>query len=278
MILLPAYIMPHRIAKLKASILTSVIFLPGFQACKPSVKSCRILRNSGKFVIAYAIGYTQKSYYLASVADKVYLYPEGEVYLKGLSAQIMFYKKALEKLGIQVQVFRHGRFKSFVEPYILDKMSPDNKLQIRGLISSIWGDLLGDIADSRHLTVGDINTMTDSLSISSGREALKYKLVDSLLYPDQVKAQLKNMNLAHGDAMDKENYFVGLDEYRKSFNNYKVSSRKIAIVYATAKFLWAKVMISPLAQTGFQRLSGMPASTLKLRPSYCGLTLPAEME
>ncbi len=189
-------------------------------------------KTSGKFIIAYAIGYSQKSYYLASVADKVYLYPEGEVYLKGLSAQLMFYKKALEKLGVQVQVFRHGRFKSFVEPYIMDKMSPDNKLQLRGLLTSIWGDLLTDIADSRHLTVGDINTMCDSLSISSAQEALKYKLVDSLLYPDQVKIQLKNMGHITGEKRDDDYGFVSLDTYRRSFSTYKFSARKIAIVYA----------------------------------------------
>jgi protease IV len=192
---------------------------------------------SGKFVIAYGIGYTQKSYYLASVADKVYLYPEGEILLKGISAEIMFYKKALDKLGIQVQVFRHGRFKSFVEPYILDKMSPDNKLQLRGLLSSLWVNMLGDIADSRHLTVGAINEMADSLSISSAKEALKYKLVDSLLYPDQVQEQLKNMSLIAGDKKEGKNNFVGLDEYRRSFSTYKYSAKKIAVIYASGDII-----------------------------------------
>ncbi len=191
-------------------------------------------KKSGKFIIAYAIGYSQKSYYLASVADRVYLYPQGEVYLKGLSAQIMFYKKALEKLGVQVQVFRHGRFKSFVEPYIYDKMSPDNKLQLRGLLTSIWGDLLGDIADSRHLTVGDINTMCDSLSISSAKEALNHKMVDSLLYPDEVKELLKKKS---GTATGNKMNFVSLDEYRRTFSTYKMSSRKIAVIYCTGEII-----------------------------------------
>lgn len=188
--------------------------------------------SSGKFIIAYGIGYSQKSYYLASVADKVYLYPEGEIFLKGLSVQLMFYKDALDKLGIQVQVFRHGRFKSFVEPYIMDKMSPDNRLQLHGLLTSIWGNMLSDIAGSRHLTVGAINQMADSLTISSAKEALKYKLVDSLLYPDQVKAQLKSMTLADTDKQGKAINFVGLDEYRRSFSTYKNTPQKIAIIYA----------------------------------------------
>jgi len=189
-------------------------------------------KTSGKFIIAYAIGYSQKSYYLASVADKVYLYPEGEIYLKGLSIELMFYKKALDKLGIQVQVFRHGRFKSFVEPYILDKMSPDNKLQLRGLVSSLWVSMLSDIANSRHLTVGDINTMADSLSISSAREALKYKLVDSLMYPDQVSEEVKKAGRLITDKRDIENNYVSLDEYRRSFNTFSSSMSKIAVIYA----------------------------------------------
>ena len=193
--------------------------------------------SSGKFIIAYGVGYSQKSYYLASVADKVYLYPEGEVLLKGLSVELMFYKKALDKLGIQVQVFRHGRFKSFVEPYILDKMSPDNKVQLRGLLTSLWVNMLSDIADSRHLTVGAINQMADSLSISSAKEALQYKLVDSLLYPDQIRAELKTTGLAATDKKDNETNFVGLDEYRRSFSTYKSSPKKIAVIYANGDII-----------------------------------------
>ncbi|HTA27785.1 MAG TPA: signal peptide peptidase SppA, partial [Bacteroidia bacterium] len=193
--------------------------------------------TSGKFVIAYAIGYTQKSYYLATVADKVYLYPEGEIFLKGLSIELMFYKKALDKLGIQVQVFRHGRFKSFVEPYILDKMSPDNKIQLRGLVSSLWVNMLKDIADSRHLTVGAINTMADSLSINSADEALKYNLVDSLLYPDQVSELVTSAGRLITDKKDVENSYVSVDEYRRSFSTSSISSSKIAIIYASGDII-----------------------------------------
>ena len=192
---------------------------------------------SGKFIIAYGVGYSQKSYYLASVADKVYLYPEGDIFLKGLAVELMFYKNALDKLGIQIQVFRHGRFKSFVEPYILDKMSPDNKLQLRGLLTSVWGNMLSAIADARHLTVGAINQMADSLSINSAKEALKYKLVDSLLYPDQVREQLKSMGHGSLNKKSDEINFVGLDEYRRSFNTLNFGSEKIAVIYANGDII-----------------------------------------
>ena len=185
--------------------------------------------TSHKFIIAYGSGYSQKSYYLASVADKVYLYPEGEIFLKGLSAQIMFYKKALDKLGVQVQVFRHGRYKSFVEPFILDKMSPDNRLQTRMLLSSVWNEMLGQVAKSRGLTVGAINQMCDSMSIRNAEAALNHKLVDGLHYPDEVMDEIRG-KLGIGAKADIS--FIGLDDYRETFSTVNLSSNKIAVIYA----------------------------------------------
>jgi protease-4 len=187
-------------------------------------------KTAGKFIIAYGIGYSQKSYYLASVADKVYMYPEGVIFLKGLSAQIMFYKKALDKLGVQVQVFRHGRFKSFVEPFILDKMSPDNRLQTRSLLLSVWDRMLSEMGGSRNITVGTFNNMADSLTVRTADAALQHKLVDSLLYPDQVMDKIKEkLKLTAKQDIS----FIGLDDYRETFNTTKMSSSKIAVIYAS---------------------------------------------
>ncbi len=186
--------------------------------------------TSHKFIIAYASGYSQKSYYLASVADKVYLYPEGEIFLKGLSAQIMFYKKALDKLGVTVQVFRHGRYKSYVEPFILDKMSPDNRLQTRMLLSSVWDKMLTDIGANRGITVGAINEMADSMSIHSAELAESHKLVDSLLYPDEV---MDKMRTKLGISARQDISFIGLDDYRQTFYEPYSSTSKIAVIYAS---------------------------------------------
>jgi len=187
-------------------------------------------KESHKFIVAYSSGFSQKSYYLASVADNVYLYPEGEIFLKGLSAQIMFYKKALDKLGVKVQVFRHGKFKSFVEPFIMDKMSESNRLQTRMLLSSVWDKMLGDIGASRNITVGEINQMCDSLAIRNAELAKRHKLVDDLLYPDEVTGKIKaKLNLS-----EKQNIsFIGLDDYSETFNTISFNKNKIAIVYAT---------------------------------------------
>lgn len=187
-------------------------------------------KESHKFIIAYSAGYTQKSYYLASIADNVYLYPQGELYLKGLSAQIMFYKKALDKLGVKVQVFRHGRFKSFVEPFILDKMSDANRLQTRMLLTSIWGKMLEDISTSREITVETMNQMADSMVINSAEMAKDHKLVDELIYPDEVVDRIKKKA---GLADNQSISFIGLDDYRETFNTGGVSSSsKVAVIYA----------------------------------------------
>ncbi len=193
-------------------------------------------KESHKFIIAYSSGYSQKSYYLASVADNVYLYPEGEIFMKGLSAQIMFYKKALDKLGIEVQVFRHGRYKSFVEPYILEKMSPDNKLQTRMLLTSVWDKMLGEIGASRNITVATLNELIDNLTVHTAQLAKENKFVDDLLYPDEVIDKIKTkLSLP----ATKNISFIGLDDYRETFTPSEYQSgipktplSKIAIIYA----------------------------------------------
>jgi protease-4 len=193
-------------------------------------------KESHKFIIAYSSGYSQKSYYLASVADNVYLYPEGEIFMKGLSAQIMFYKKALDKLGIEVQVFRHGRYKSFVEPYILEKMSPDNKLQTRMLLTSVWDKMLSDIGASRNITVATLNDLIDNLTVHTAQLAKENKFVDDLLYPDEVMDKIKaKLSLP----ATKNISFIGLDDYRETFTPSEYQSgipktplSKIAVIYA----------------------------------------------
>ena len=110
-------------------------------------------KSSGKFIISYAESYSQQGYYLSSVADELYLHPEGVFELKGLSAQIMFYKDLLEKLEIETQVIRHGKFKSAIEPFILEKMSQANREQISLLLSTISDNILDSIASQRNMTL-----------------------------------------------------------------------------------------------------------------------------
>lgn len=216
-------------AKIKGIFLNLSDIPAGMATIETIRKALAKFKESGKFIIAYSLSYSQKSYYLASVADKVYLYPEGEVFWKGLSTQILFYKNALDKLGVQVQVFRHGRFKSYVEPYIMDKMSPDNRLQTKMFLNSIWGDFLADISASRHIGTNKLNELADSLTIRSAKAAEKYGIVDALLYPDEVQDKLRDkLGLPAGKKISS----IGLDDYRTTFHLNRSEPSKIAVIYA----------------------------------------------
>lgn len=150
-------------------------------------------KESEKFIIAYSEGYSQGAYYLSTVADKVYLNPVGEMSFQGLTSQIMFFKEALEKLDIEMQVIRHGKFKSAVEPYLLNEMSPSNRKQISTLINSIWNDMLSNISTARSISVAELNRIADEIAIRLPKDALNNKLIDGLKYEDEVLAELANL-------------------------------------------------------------------------------------
>jgi protease-4 len=147
--------------------------------------------ESGKFVIAYSdYALEQQGYYLSSIADKIYINPSSTVDFKGLIGEVMFYKKALDKLGMEVQVIRHGKFKGAVEPFILDKLSEENKAQIKDYVGSIWNHAVKMMAESRDLTEEQINSLADKLAGTVATSALENKLVDGLLFRDELNDTL----------------------------------------------------------------------------------------
>ena len=150
-------------------------------------------KKSGKWIIAYADTYSRSAYYLCSVADKVYLNPIGMLDWSGLSSNPMFFTGLMKKLGIKMQVFKVGTYKSAVEPYIAEQMSDANREQVSSYQQSIWNNMLKDVAKSRKTTAEALNSLADSLTILSGPEAsVKGGLVDKLCYQDEVKKILKN--------------------------------------------------------------------------------------
>ncbi len=192
-------------------------------------------KKSGKTIISYSEVYTQKSYYLASVADKIYMNPQGAMELKGLAAEIMFYKGLLDKIEVETQVIRHGRFKSAVEPFILDKMSNDNRLQTRGFMQSIWNFMLNNIASSRKLNFDELNTLTNNFSIREPEDAIKYKLIDKLVYKDEVLEELKKLT---GVTKKEDNpQLISLSKYSKgpSLEKKSLKDAQIAIIYASGE-------------------------------------------
>jgi protease-4 len=194
-------------------------------------------RSSGKFIYAYSETYSQKAYYIASTASKLYLNPQGTLEVKGLSSQIMFFKNMLDKLGVEVQIFRHGKFKSAIEPFMLDKMSEANRSQVETYLGSLWNHMLAGISKSRGITAADINKMADNLLIRNPNDALKYKLVDALKYEDEAMDDIKK---AISINQKEKIHFVSLEKYAESPNKTKLSSNKIGIVYAVGEIVSGK--------------------------------------
>ena len=189
-------------------------------------------KKSGKFVYAYANFFTQGEYYLNSVADQVYLNPMGEVDFKGLSAEILYMKDLQEKTGVKMEVIRHGKYKSAVEPFLTQEMSPENREQMTVLLNSVWSTIVSDIAKSRKLTVVQLNAIANSLGARTPELALANKLVDKVAYEDEyhdaIRAKLK---------LDKkEKYdFVSITDYaKKAASTVEDYSKNdiIAIIYA----------------------------------------------
>ena len=189
-------------------------------------------KESGKFITTYSEIYTQGSYYLASVADYICMYPEGGMELRGLNSTIPFFTNALKKMGIEPQVIRHGKFKSAVEPFMLTEMSVENREQIETYMGSIWEHFLKNVASDRELTRDRLNEMAENLEIQTTEDAVRLGLVDSLFYRDQFQNHLANL-------MEQENYddinFVSLKKYNKVKNENardKFKKEKVAVIYA----------------------------------------------
>ena len=187
-------------------------------------------KKSGKWIIAYADTYSRSAYYLCSVADKVYLNPIGMLDWSGLSSNPMFFTGLMKKLGIKMQVFKVGTYKSAVEPYIAEQMSDANREQVSSYQQSIWNNMLKDVAKSRKTTAEALNSLADSLTILSGPEAsVKGGLVDKLCYQDEVKKILKNKAKMEEDESLR---FVSISDVAMSEElNDKVDD-EIAVYYA----------------------------------------------
>jgi protease-4 len=210
------------------------------QATTEEIRNALIdFKKSGKFIISYSEVYSQPAYYLASVADKVYLNPKGMLEFAGFSSQITFLKGAMDKLGIEAQVIKVGTYKSAVEPYVLTKMSDANREQVTSYLGSLYDHFLAGIGTARKLNKDTLFNIANELRVQSAGDALKYKLVDGLKYKDEVLAELKSRT---GTAKKSNQHSVDLGDYTKSEGkNNEVddtkatTSNRIAIVYASGE-------------------------------------------
>jgi len=213
---------------IKAIYLNSTIVNAGLSQTEEIRNKLLEFKKTGKAIIAYAEVYTQSSYYLSSVANKIYLNPEGIVELKGLSASQMFFKGLLEKLDIDMQIIRHGKFKSAIEPFTLDKMSPANREQMKLLLSSFADNIMDSIASQRGHTLYEIQKHANNLSLENAKSCLELNYVDALMYQDQIEDSL--LAISEGEKLN----FISIKKYTSiKGKKEKISRNKVAIIYAT---------------------------------------------
>ncbi|MBD1366322.1 signal peptide peptidase SppA [Mucilaginibacter sp. ZT4R22] len=212
------------------------------QATTEEIRNALIdFKKSGKFVVAYSEIYTQGFYYLASVADKVYMNPKGIIEFKGFSSEVTFLKGAMDKLGIEAQIIKVGTYKSAVEPFFLTKMSDANREQVTSYLGSMYNHFLTGISASRHINKDSLFNYANNGTIQEPEDALKYKLVDGLKYKDEILSDLKKRT----DIAEKDNlHSVELGDYVKSEakeeddkdDEKKTSSKnRIAVIYASGE-------------------------------------------
>lgn len=186
-------------------------------------------KESGKFVVAYAENYSQNGYYMASIADSVYLNPAGNLEFRGFSATLTFFKRMMDKIGVKAEVFYAGKFKSATEPYRMDKMSPENKVQVREMITSLNDDFMEDISSSRSIAEADLRELANEHLLWDSQSAVDAGLVDGAIFKEDVKEIIReNIGLEEG----KKIKTVSLNDYMSTVKPDLSVKDKIAVIYA----------------------------------------------
>lgn len=192
-------------------------------------------KSDGKFILSYSEIYSQSAYYLASTADSIFLNPEGILEFSGLASQSMFFKGTLEKLGVEAQVIKVGTYKSAVEPFILDKMSEQNREQVSSFLGSIYDHFLLGVSASRNIPIDTLRAIANELRVQNAEDAVNTKLADGLKYKDEIISDLKTrLNIKK----DKELNVVSIEKYNNPDAKTKSSSKdRIAIIYANGDII-----------------------------------------
>ena len=196
-------------------------------------------KETGKFIKAYADIYDQKSYYFSSVADSIFVNPVGAIDFKGLSSEILFYKDLEDKTGVKMEVIRHGKYKSAVEPFLYNEMSDDNREQITTFLKSIWEQMIVEISESRNITVEELNTIADNLLARNATLAVENKIIDEAIYFDEYENKLK---IALELPVDKKLNKVSIADYISTGKGRIISTaaNKIAVIYAQGEIIYGR--------------------------------------
>lgn len=187
-------------------------------------------KTSGKFIYSYSDNMSQKGYYVSSVADSIFMNPIGMMQLKGLSSEVLYYEDFQNQYGVKMEVIRHGKYKSAVEPYLQDHMSYENRIQIQSLLDAVWETFRDEVSQSRGITSASMDELANELSVNDAEEALAHGLIDGLVYEDDFENKIKEVIKIDSDGGLNKVYFgdinVKVQEYDKEIDD------RIAIVYA----------------------------------------------
>ncbi|MDG2433789.1 signal peptide peptidase SppA, partial [Flavobacterium sp.] len=210
-------------------------------------------KKSGKFIMAYSNAYSQKEYYLNSVADKIYINPVGEMDFKGLSSEILFFKGLQEKTGVKMEVIRHGKYKSAVEPFLENEMSAANREQVTALLNAVWNSVTADISKSRNISIEKLNEIANGLLARTPEMAKEQKLVDIIAYEDSYHDDIKKkLDIAK----DEDYNTVSIADYtKKVVTTSKISDAKdqIAIIYAQGEIQGGEGDVNTIGEGSMRR-------------------------
>ncbi len=222
--------------KIKGISLNNNVLMAGLSQTQAIRDALTDFGESGKFIYAYGDFYTQKDYYLASAANEVFLNPVGAMDFKGLSTEVLFFKDLQEKSGIKMEVIRHGKYKSAVEPFLANEMSEANRTQIKELLDALWQSMLTNISESRDISVEDLNQIADTLGTRTSKYAALSGLIDEIVYFDEYESMIKEK--IGIDTAEDINY-VPISDYIRTAGKIKLNSGndKIAVIFAQGE-IW----------------------------------------
>ena len=224
--------------KVKGIKIQSGLINSGWAQAREIRSALEDFKTSGKFIYAYSNYMSQKGYYVSSIADSIFMNPMGMMELKGLSSEVLYYGDFQNQYGVKMEVIRHGKYKSAVEPYLQDHMSVENRVQIRNLLESVWGTLRDEVAQSREMLPSTIDALADDLVITDAEEALAQGIIDGLIYEDdfenKIKTTLKIELKEELNTIDYSKMNVRIKEYDKKIKD------RIAIIYAQGPILYTK--------------------------------------
>jgi protease-4 len=185
-------------------------------------------KKTKKFIISYAEIMDEHSYYVASVSDKIYLNPSGEILLNGFSQQVFYIKGMLDKIGLKPELIRHGKFKAAGEPFIADKMSNENRSQIESYMGSLYNHFLSKIAKARNKNLAEVSAIVNELKIQNAKDAVSLKMIDGLKYQDEVEAEIRaKLGLKDSEKISR----ISMAKFKGVPNNASISDNKIAVLY-----------------------------------------------